>query len=81
MNVTYQICSHGQCPGRWLTPMRGYFALRVKPTRVQGTDHAPYGHLTIIKGILGLIDTRSVAVIDTDQGTRTIQIAIACGTG
>ena len=61
--------------------MRGRFAFRVKPTRLQATDRGPYGHLTIIKGIPSVIDTRSVASIDTYRGTSTIQIAIAGGTG
>ena len=81
MNVTYPICSHGQRPDRRSRPMRGRFAYRVKPTRLQATDRGPYGHLTIIKGNLGVIDTRSVASNDTHLGTSTIQIAIAAGTG
>jgi hypothetical protein len=61
--------------------MRRRFAFRVKMTRLQATDRGPYGHLTLIKGIFGVIDTKSVASIDTYLGTGTIQIAIAGGTG
>lgn len=81
MNVTFPICSHGQCPDRRSTPMRGRFTFRIKPRRLQATDHGPYGQLAIIKGILGVIDTRSDATIDTYLGIGTIQIAIAGGTG
>ena len=81
MNVTSPICSHGQCPGRRLAPMRGRFTSRIKPTRFQATDHGPYGHLALIKGILGVIDTRSDATIGNYLGIGTIQIAIAGGTG
>jgi hypothetical protein len=61
--------------------MRGRFAFCVKPPPLQATNHGPYGHLAIIKGILGAIDTRSVTAIDTYMGIGTIQIAIAVGTG
>jgi hypothetical protein len=61
--------------------MRGRIALRVVTTRLQATDRGPRGHPTIIQRILGAIDTRLVAAIDTHQGTGAIQIAIAGGTG
>jgi hypothetical protein len=81
MNVTYPMCSHEQRPDRRSRPMRGRFAFRVKTARLQATDCGLSGHLMIIKSLLGAIDTRSVASIDTHQGTSTIQIAIAGGTG
>jgi hypothetical protein len=61
--------------------MRGRFAFRVMTARLQATDRGPSGHLKIIKSLLGAIDTRSAASIDTSLGTGTIQIAIASGTG
>lgn len=57
--------------------MRGRFTFRVKMARLQATDLAPNGHLTIDKSLVGAIDIRSVALIDPYQGTSTIQIAIA----
>ena len=81
MNITYPHCSYEQRPDRRSRPMRGRFAFRVKATRLQATDHGPNGHLTIIHGILGVIDTRTAASIDSYLGTGTIQIAIAGGTG
>lgn len=44
------------------------------PREALGAEHFANIHTlpeSIAKLILGLIDTRSVAVIDTDQGTRT----------
>jgi hypothetical protein len=61
--------------------MRGRIAFRVKTVRFQASDRSPGGHPTIIKSILGAMDTRSVASIDTFLGTGTIQIAIAGGKG
>ncbi len=61
--------------------MWGRFAFRIKATRLQATDRGQYGHLTIIRGMLGVIGTRTVASIDSYLGTGTIQIAIASGTG
>ena len=81
MNVPSPTCSHGQCPERRSRPMWGRAAFGVPATRLQATDHGQYGHLTIIKGILNIIETRSVAAIDPCLGTGTIQIAIAGGTG
>ena len=81
MNVPSPTCSHGQCPERRSRPMWGRAAFGVPATRLQATDHGQYGHLSIIKGILNVIETRSVAAIDPCLGTGTIQIAIACGTG
>lgn len=81
MNVTYPIPSHEHHPDRRSRPMRGRFALRIKTARLQASVRGTGGHLTIIKSLVGAIDTRSVASVDTCQGTSTIQIAIANGTG
>ena len=77
MNVIYPICSNKSYPDHRSSPMRGGFALRIKIARLQATTGGPGGDLTIIKCILGAIDTTSVASLDTYQGTSTIQIAIA----
>ena len=80
MNVAYPICSHGQRPDRRSRPMRGRFAFCFRIARWQETDHGQYDHLTLIEGILGVIDTKSAASIDLYLDTGTIQIAIAGGT-
>ena len=80
-DFAYTICSHGQRPDHWSRPMRRRFAFRAKTARSQATDHGPGSHLTIIKNLLGAIDTRSITSISAYLGTSTIQIAIAGGTG
>ena len=80
-DFAYTICSHGQRPDHWSRPMRGRIAFRAKTARSQATNHDPGSHLTIIKNLLGAIDSRSIASIAAYLATSTIQIAIAGGIG
>ena len=80
-DFAYTICSHELRPDRRPRPMRGRFAIGIKTARSQATDHGSGSHLTIIKNLLGAIDSSSITSIAAYLGISTIQIAIAGGTG